>query len=113
MKSVRIWSYSGLHFPALGLNTERYSLSLRILSKYGENTEQNKSEYGHFLRSAIRVRINYSTEKFNISKAFQGTSNFNSITGLRIVDIRTCSMFSFWFSYSLYKNLREVKHVIY
>ena len=33
MKSVRIWSYSGMHFPALGLNTERYSVSLRIKSE--------------------------------------------------------------------------------
>ena len=34
MKSVRIWSYSGPCFPAFGLNTD-----------------QNNSEYGHFLRS--------------------------------------------------------------
>ena len=30
IKSVRIWNYSGPHFPAFGLNTERYSVSLRI-----------------------------------------------------------------------------------
>ena len=34
MKSVRIGSNSGPHFPAFGLNTD-----------------QNNSEYGHFLRS--------------------------------------------------------------
>ena len=33
-KSVRIWSYSGLHYPAFGLNAE-----------------QNNSEYGDVLRS--------------------------------------------------------------
>ena len=33
VKSVRIRSYSGPHFPAFGLNTERYSLSLRIQSE--------------------------------------------------------------------------------
>ena len=32
MKSVRIWSYSGPYFPAFGLNTERYQVSLRIHS---------------------------------------------------------------------------------
>ena len=32
-KSVRIRSYSGPYFPAFGLNTERYSVSLRIQSK--------------------------------------------------------------------------------
>ena len=30
VKSVRIRSYSVPHFPAFGLNTERYSVSLRI-----------------------------------------------------------------------------------
>ena len=32
-KSVRIRSFSGLHFPAFGLNTEIYSVNLRIQSK--------------------------------------------------------------------------------
>ena len=35
-KYVRIWSYSGLHFPAFVLNTERYELSLRIQSECGK-----------------------------------------------------------------------------
>ena len=35
MKSVRIWSFSGLYFLAFGLNTERYGV------------------YGHFSRSVI------------------------------------------------------------
>ena len=33
VKSVCIRSYSGPHFPAFGLNTERYGVSLRIQSK--------------------------------------------------------------------------------
>ena len=33
VKSDRTRRYSGLHFPAFGLNTERYSVSLRIHSK--------------------------------------------------------------------------------
>ena len=36
MKSVRIQSFSGPYFPAFGLNTEWYSVSLRIRCKYGE-----------------------------------------------------------------------------
>ena len=36
VKSVRIWSYSGPHFLAFGLNTERYSASLSIRSEYGK-----------------------------------------------------------------------------
>ena len=47
VKSVRIRNYSGPHFLKFGLNTERYSVSLRMW----ENVDQNNSEYGHFLRS--------------------------------------------------------------
>ena len=36
MKNVRIRSFSGPHFPAFGLNTERYSVSLRIQSECGK-----------------------------------------------------------------------------
>ena len=51
-QSVRIWSYSGLYFPAFGLNTvvriSPYSVQMR------KNTDQNNSEYGHFLRSEYK-----------------------------------------------------------
>ena len=36
MKSVRIQSYSGPHFPVFGLNTERSGVSLRIQSERGK-----------------------------------------------------------------------------
>ena len=36
LKSVRIRSYSGTHFPAFGLNSERYSVSLHIQSECGK-----------------------------------------------------------------------------
>ena len=52
VKSVRIWNYSSPHFPTFGLNTERYFVSLLILRMW-ENTDQNNSEYGHFLRSEL------------------------------------------------------------
>ena len=46
MKRVPTRSYSGPHFPALELNTERNGLvGMR------ENADQNNSEYGHLLRS--------------------------------------------------------------
>ena len=45
VKSVRIRRYSDPHFPTFGLNSERYSVQM------WENTDQNNSEYGHFLRS--------------------------------------------------------------
>ena len=48
MKSARIRKYSGLYFPAFGLNTERYFVSLRIHSKCGK----------------MRTRITLNTETF-------------------------------------------------
>ena len=43
VKSVRIRSYSGPHFPAFGLNTERYSISHaecgKIRTKITPNTD--------------------------------------------------------------------------
>ena len=48
VKSVLcIRSYSGPFFPAFGLNTEISPHSVRMQ----ENTDQNNSEYGHFLHS--------------------------------------------------------------
>ena len=44
VKSVRIRSFSGPHFPAFGLNTE---------VRMRENTDQKNSECGHFLSSGI------------------------------------------------------------
>ena len=53
-KSVCIRSYSGPHFPAFGLKTERYEVSLRIQSKCEK----------------IRTRINLNTNTFQTVKAF-------------------------------------------
>ena len=46
VKSVRIWGYSGLHFPTFGQNVERlhispYSVQMR------ENADQNNPKYRH------------------------------------------------------------------
>ena len=49
VKSVRIRSYFGLHFPAFGLNTERYGVPLRIQSKCGK----------------MRTRITPNTDNFH------------------------------------------------
>ena len=48
MKRVRIWSYSGPHFPPFGLNTERCGVSFRIQSECGK----------------IRIRMTPNTDTF-------------------------------------------------
>ena len=47
-KSVRIRSYSGPHFPAFGLNTERFSVSLRIQSECGKIWTRKTPNTGTF-----------------------------------------------------------------
>ena len=55
VKSVRIRSYSGPYFPAFGLNTDRYSISLLIQSELGE----------------IRTRITPNTDTFHAAYMFR------------------------------------------
>ena len=55
VKRVHIQSYSGLYFPVFRLNTERYWVSPYSFPMR-ENMDQNKSEYGHFLRSVYHYR---------------------------------------------------------
>ena len=52
VKSVHIPSFSGPYFPAFGLNTERYSVSLRIQSECGK----------------IRTKKTPNTDTFNAMK---------------------------------------------
>ena len=50
VKRVHIRSFSGPLFPAFGLNTERYEVSVYSV-RIRENTDQKNSKYGHFSRS--------------------------------------------------------------
>ena len=56
VKSVSIRSFSCPYFPAFGLNTERYRVSLHIQAEYGENRDQKNSENGYFSRSTCYVK---------------------------------------------------------
>ena len=48
-----------VRFPAFGLNTERYDVSLRIQSECGKIRARKKSIFGHFSRS-VCIRRNLS-----------------------------------------------------
>ena len=88
-KSVRIQNYSGPHFPAFGLNTERYSVSLCIQSKCGK----------------IRTRIILNADSFYTVMQFEETQsnapdpikfhcvkyrNFTQFPGMKI--LRKCTV---------------------
>ena len=53
--------FSGPYFPAFGVNTVRYSISVRIQSECGEIRTRKNSVFGHFSRSVrvIRKRLQY------------------------------------------------------
>ena len=48
VKSVRIWSFSGLYFHAFRLNTEIYSVDLRIQSECGKTRTRKTSNMDTF-----------------------------------------------------------------
>ena len=45
--------FSGPYFPAFGLNTEKYEVSLRIQSECGKARTRKNSAFGHFSRSVF------------------------------------------------------------
>ena len=63
VKSLLIWSYSGPHFPAFGLNTERWGVFLGIQSVCGKILTRITQNMGIFLytgncRSLIKKVLN-------------------------------------------------------
>ena len=56
LKSVRMRSYSGPHFPAFGLNTERYGVSFHIQSECGKirtRITPNMDTFKQFLKGSM------------------------------------------------------------
>ena len=62
LKRGRVRSFSGLHFHAFELNTEIYSVNLRIQSKFGKMQTKKNSKYGHFSRCVKSLSTNLYTE---------------------------------------------------
>ena len=57
VKNVRIWKISGPYFPAFGLNTERYSVSLRIQSECWKTQTRKTSNRDTF--NAVIAELNW------------------------------------------------------
>ena len=57
MKSVRVRSFSGPHFLALKLNTEIYSVCLRIQSEFGKMRTRNTPNTGIFYAVMTKNKI--------------------------------------------------------
>ena len=66
-QSVRIRSYSGPDFPATGVNTERYKVSLGIMSKCGKMRTRISPNTGTYY-AVTKIKSKYQT---NIRKYTQ------------------------------------------
>ena len=111
--------FSGPYFPAFGLNTERYSVSLRIQSEYGKIRTRKNSVFGHFPHSAcfghkIEFSFNYKNllllkkqnqyaQKINRVKFFYNTQiflhSFEVTRGCTATELKT-----FFFSPLMYNH---------
>ena len=65
-KSPNTKFFSGLHFPAFGLNMERYSVALLIQSKCGKIRTRKNSVFGYFSHNVM----NSVSERANNCKKF-------------------------------------------
>ena len=61
VKSVRIWRYSSPHFSAFGLNTEKYSVYLRIQSEWEKMRTRITPNRDTFY--AVQNSIKYKSRK--------------------------------------------------
>ena len=106
VKSVHIWGYSDPYFPAFGLNTQRYGVSLRIQSECGKirtiiipNTDTSFTRCQaidsvspfkifsakHFWVSCFYVKSNLCILKFSLLK------NFPYLSKRRWIKILKCT----------------------
>ena len=69
--------FSGPYFPAFGLNTERYEVSLRIQSGCMKIRNIKNSVFGHFSRSD-KLQKRFKTKNENIAKFKMRKSNFDN-----------------------------------
>ena len=89
MKSVHIWSYSGPHFPAFGLSTERQGVSLRIQYECGKTRITIIPKTNIFnavitIKIIEKLEIKISKKRVLLSKAFE--SNFERLFVKLIID---------------------------
>ena len=78
--------FSGPYFPAFGLNTERYSVSLSIQFECGEIQTRETSVFGHFSCSVTKqckfgrlVQFRLVKRKFNLSDLTKQNDEFRLV----------------------------------
>ena len=87
IKSVRIANYSGLHFPAFRLNTERYSVSLCIQYKCGKMRTRITPSMDNFYAVLSKYKGIHILGLVQRAVFRKETFRVKSVSGLRIVTI--------------------------
>ena len=71
MNKVRIRKYSGSYFPGFRLNTERYSISLRIQAEYGKiqtRITPNTDSFYAMFKTKDNVNGSFNSDELNKPK---------------------------------------------
>ena len=73
VKSVQIQVFPGPHFPVFGLNTDIYSVNIRIQSKYRKIRTRKNSVFARFSRSdsereSLEIHTHNATNETNENK---------------------------------------------
>ena len=97
VKSVRLRSYSGSHFPAFGLNTERYIVyreSLRIQSEYSKMWNRITPNTDTFHALLVIIGAGYKTKKcVQDCRTLSKTSKLSYVLGYLYFYLRICLWF--------------------
>ena len=88
VKSVQMRSFFWSYFPAFGLNTERYGVSLRIQSKCGKIRTRKNSVFRHFSRSVEIILTEAYSKRYETS---QMELFVKTVGGLQLLSVFTKS----------------------
>ena len=91
-KKSKYGLFSGPYFPAFGLNTERYSINLRIQPECRKIRPRKNSVFGHFSRSDISIRKYSAYSKLavynNKMKNWVIPENVAGLNGNKLIQVR-------------------------
>ena len=95
--------FSGPYFPAFGLNTERYEVSLRIQSECGKIRTRKYSVFGHFSRSDSSTVEAFSVWN-DALETIECKDQRSCVVGILLDDSAKFLHLSLWICYILLKR---------
>ena len=105
-KVSKYGGFSVPYFPTFGLNTERYSVSLRIQSEGGKIRTRKNSVFEHFSRSARASKLTACTTFLEVLSAYSGDTvtsfTFLFFTFVPVLPLKYCIVYSWLWKSSNY-----------